>query len=97
MRFVAEDYYVRASAYHVVVGAIFLNVPITFQSGDRIPAVLAATDGSLRRREFEEVWSTASPQLRQAGIPALARAKPRPALIVRLGARVSDVVYRGSL
>lgn len=94
MRFGPEDYYVRGVP-RLIPGAIFLNVPIIF-TPPRLAAVSVAADGTLQTQEFADAWRSAPEARREEGVPVLARAKPRPVLVLRVGAAVTDLVYRGS-
>lgn len=95
MRFEADDYYTRSSPA-LGPGAIFLGVPIVFMP-PRLPAVAIAPDGTLRQQEFDQAWRTAHQARRDDGIPVIVRAKPRPVLVLRIGAAVTDSVYRRSV
>lgn len=92
MRFRPEDFYTRGVA-RLTPGAIFLNVPLVF-TPPQLQAVAVEGDGTLRTQDFESGWRVAAPALRDAGIPVLVRAKPRPALVLRVGAAVTDAVYQ---
>ena len=95
MRFEAEDYYLRA-APRLTPGAIFLNVPVVF-TPLRLAAVSVGADGTLRSQDFEDAWHTAPEATRDRGIPVLVRAKPRPVLVARVGAAITDAVYQRSV
>jgi hypothetical protein len=95
VRFEPEDYYVRTGA-SVVPGALFVGVPIAFLP-PRLPAVALAPDGTLRQQDFGEAWRTAPQSRRDEGIPVMMRAKARPALVLRVGAAVTDRVYEHSI
>ncbi len=97
MNFRAQDYYARPSRPQLAPGAIFLGVPIAFTSGERLPAVALAADGTFRHRDFADAWANAPEARRDEGLPVLVRAKARPVLVLRVGAAVIDRVYHQSV
>jgi hypothetical protein len=95
VRFRAEDFYTRAEP-RLAPGVIFLNLPIIF-TPPRLAAISVGADGTLRTQDFEDAWRTAPEVRRNQGIPVLVRAKPRPVLVVRVGAGVTDTAYQRSV
>jgi hypothetical protein len=78
-----------------VAGAIFVQIPVPYVPDVAVAA--GAVAGGLLQVEpnFERAWRDASPRLRDVGVPVLAPAKPRPVVVVAVGAAEADTWHRG--
>ncbi|MBI4491884.1 MAG: hypothetical protein HY690_03720 [Chloroflexi bacterium] len=77
----------------LVAGAIYLHVPVIWHT----PRVLAAAvvgGGLLQANpDFNRAYVEAPDRLKQEGIPAVARGKPRPVLVLRVGSLEQDETH----
>jgi ubiquinone/menaquinone biosynthesis C-methylase UbiE len=97
MNFRSQDYYVRPDRRRVVPGSIFLNVPVLFLAGQRLPSVSIAPDGTLHHQDVAAAWTSAPRPRRDEGLPVLVRAKARPVLVLRIGAAMTDRTHQQSV
>ena len=85
--------YVPASR-GVAAGAVFLHVPIPYAPRRLVAA--AVVSGNLLQIEpdFERAWQSASPRIRDVGVPTLTPTKPRPVVVLAVGAAEEDTWHR---
>ena len=81
----------------VAAGAVFLHVPIGYWP-PRLIATSVVSGGLLQiESDFERAWLSAPPRLRDAGVPTLTPTKPRPVVILAVGAAEEDTWHRGNV
>jgi hypothetical protein len=73
---------------------VFLHVPILYAPD--VPVAAGAVAGGLLQMEpdFERAWHAASPRLREVGVLTLTPTKPRPVVVVAVGAAEADRWHR---
>jgi hypothetical protein len=81
-------------AGRIVPGALFLHVPVAY-SPDQ-PVAASAVAGALLQvqPDFERVWQVASPRLREVGVFTVLPTKPRPVVVLAVGAAEEDAWHR---
>jgi hypothetical protein len=83
-----------APTRRVVAGAVFLHVPVPY--APEVPLATSTVSAGLLQieRDFERAWQTASPRIREVGVLTLAPTKPRPVVVVAVGATEEDTWHR---
>lgn len=78
----------------VLAGAVFLHVPVAYQP--RRPIAASVVSGGLLQveQDFERAWQSAPPSIREVGVPTLTPTKPRPVVVVAVGAVEEDTWHR---
>ena len=78
----------------VVAGAVFLHVPIAYQPRRLVAASVVAGGLVQIEPDIDRAWRDAPPRFRDVGIPTLTPAKPRPAVVLAVGAAEEDSWHR---
>ena len=63
-------------------GAVFVDVPILYPPREGLATVWLNADRTLGRQDFETAYRTSDDAARQRGLLVLARAKPRPVILL---------------
>ena len=88
----------RLPAAGVVAGAIYLHVPVTFRLSGRLPVLNPLASGLVQiAPDFDPAWHAAPPAIQAQGLPVAVLAKPRPVLVLRVGAVEDDPAHRNNI